>query len=96
MWAGLNWLIKNSVPLIACIVAKETKGGVKKARQMPVRGIHAHQPQTGRLSLSQRGLDKTSRLSPGSSDPNSMLAQRKAPNMSELEPAGLFCLQISI
>lgn len=53
MWAGLNWLIKDSVALIACIVAKGTKGGGKKERQMPVRGIHAHQPQTGRLSSSE-------------------------------------------
>lgn len=51
MWAELNWLIKDSTALIACIVAKGTKGGVKKEREMPVRGSHTHQPQSGKLSF---------------------------------------------
>jgi hypothetical protein len=44
MWAELNWLIKDSTALIACIVAKGTKRRVKE-REMPVRGIQAQQPQ---------------------------------------------------
>lgn len=36
MWDGLNWLIKDSVALIACIiVGKRTKGGGKKGRCLP-------------------------------------------------------------
>lgn len=49
MWAELNWLIKDSTALIACIVAKGTKGGMKEEKEMPVREIQAHQPQSGKL-----------------------------------------------
>lgn len=76
MWAELNWLIKDSTALIACIVAKGTKRRVKE-REMPVRGIQAHQPQSGKLSFPQSGLNKASRLLPGTRDSNSMLPQRK-------------------
>lgn len=44
MWAGLNWLIKDSISLIACTVGKGTKGGEKKERHVSQRDPRLSSP----------------------------------------------------
>lgn len=84
MWAGLHWLIKDSVILIACIVGKGTKGRGEKERQVPVGEILASQSIVKENALHLSGLCKATGLLQGSRNLEYHVNPAKAPKKNLL------------